>query len=86
MRINLQCPYQDKDYVKNLGAKWDSDKKVWYIRNPISLEPFSKWLSEEVIKNYKPKKKKVSKKKEVEPHVRKFQRFMDEMDQHMRSI
>ncbi len=86
MRINLQCPYEDKDYVKNLGAKWDSDKKVWYIRHPISLAPFSRWLSEEVIKNYKTKKKKVSKKKEVEPHVRKFQRFMDEMDQHMRSI
>lgn len=86
MRIDLQCPYEDKDLAKQLGAKWDSVKKVWYIKNPPSLDPFFRWVSEDVRKFYKPKKKKVSVKKAVEPHVRKFKRLMDEMDQHMRSI
>ena len=88
MRINLTCPYEDKEEAKSLGARWDPAKKVWYIVNPTSLAPFSKWLSEDVQKFYKPKKKKkkVSKKKEQEPHVKKFQRMLDDMDAHIKSI
>ena len=31
--IYLYVPYYDKDYVKKLFAKWDSEKKQWYIKN-----------------------------------------------------
>ena len=89
MRINLICPYEDKDEAKSLGARWDAAKKVWYIVNPTNLKPFARWLSKDVQEYYKPKpvkKKKVAKKKEVEPHVKKFQRMLDDMDAHLKSI
>jgi hypothetical protein len=86
MRIDLICSYDDRHAAKLLGARWDSEKKVWYVVNPKNITLFARWVSEEVMKKYKPKKKKVLKKKEVEPHIKKFQRFINDMDQHMRSI
>lgn len=44
MRINLKCPYSEKDEAKALGAKWDADRKVWYIRDVEDLTPFSRWI------------------------------------------
>jgi hypothetical protein len=44
MRVNLQCPYDDKDAAKALGAKWDGVNRTWYIVDPGSLEPYAKWL------------------------------------------
>ena len=44
MRINLQCPYSEKDQVKALGARWDAEKRVWYIVDPEDLKPFERWL------------------------------------------
>lgn len=87
MRIDLQCPYEDKHLAKGLGAKWDPVKKVWYITNPVSLTPFARWVREDVHKFYKPKKKKIkAKKKPLEAHVKKFKAMLDEMDAHLRSI
>lgn len=31
MRINLNCPYAEKEDAKELGAKWDSELKTWYV-------------------------------------------------------
>lgn len=31
--IYLNVPYKDKDEAKQLGAKWDSSKKKWYIKD-----------------------------------------------------
>ena len=44
MRINLQCPFADKDEAKALGARWDAGRKVWYIEDVEDLLPFSKWI------------------------------------------
>ena len=41
--IYLNVPYNEKDEAKNLGAKWDNDKKKWYIPQVDSI-PFDKWL------------------------------------------
>ena len=46
MRINLRCPFQDKDLAKQLGARWDSALRVWYIENRDDLTPFARWLPE----------------------------------------
>jgi hypothetical protein len=27
-RVNLNVPYKEKDIAKNLGAKWDKEKKT----------------------------------------------------------
>lgn len=45
MRINLQCPDEDKDRAKALGAKWDPARKVWYIVDVEDLSPFMRWIS-----------------------------------------
>lgn len=49
MRINLQCPYSEKDQAKALGARWDGDKRVWYIVDPEELKPFERWLGKNAL-------------------------------------
>ena len=44
MRINLNCPFAEKDEAKALGARWDSERKVWYIKDVRDLNPFAKWI------------------------------------------
>jgi hypothetical protein len=44
MRINLVTPFAEKDAVKALGARWDSEKKVWYITDVADLTPFMRWI------------------------------------------
>lgn len=40
----LQVPFEDKDKAKSLGAKWDAQRKKWYIPDGIEKQPFEKWL------------------------------------------
>lgn len=47
MRINLNCPYAEKDQAKALGARWDSMQKTWYIENVEVLDPFMRWIKSE---------------------------------------
>ena len=44
MRVNLNCPYSDKDEAKSLGARWDMAKKTWYVIDPDDLQPFARWI------------------------------------------
>lgn len=46
MRINLVTPYAEKDQVKALGARWDANRKCWYIQDVADLAPFARWLPE----------------------------------------
>jgi Domain of unknown function (DUF5710) len=39
----LNVPYADKDAAKALGARWDADKKKWYLPATVDLVPFAKW-------------------------------------------
>ena len=41
----LSVPFEDKDAVKMLGARWDGNKKAWYVPAGKSLDPFTKWIS-----------------------------------------
>lgn len=43
-RIYLDCPYEDKDIARSLGARWDAEVKKWYIMNGQSTRPFSRWM------------------------------------------
>ena len=47
MRTNLRVPFAEKDEAKQLGARWDAAKKVWYIENVADTAPFSKWMPTE---------------------------------------
>jgi len=44
----IKVPFQEKDVVKELGARWDRKRQSWYIPAEISNHaPFAKWLAEE---------------------------------------
>lgn len=48
MRIDLTVPFSEKDIAKSRGAKWDMDKKVWYVVDHPRLELFLKWIPEKL--------------------------------------
>ena len=39
----LNVPYDEKQAAKDLGAKWDAEKKQWYVPPLIDLAPFHRW-------------------------------------------
>ncbi len=40
----LTVPFKEKDSVKALGARWDSDARRWYVPDGQDLVPFTNWL------------------------------------------
>ncbi|MDR1083351.1 MAG: DUF5710 domain-containing protein [Deltaproteobacteria bacterium] len=40
---SLDVPFEDKDKVKELGAEWDSDNKVWYVPEGLETDKFEQW-------------------------------------------
>lgn len=44
MRINIQCPFAEKDDARLLGARWDAARKTWYIVDIEDLTPFMRWI------------------------------------------
>lgn len=40
----LITPYKEKDQVKSLGARWDPDRRQWYVPAGLDLTPFQPWL------------------------------------------
>ena len=39
----IYVPYEDKDQVKALGARWDNDVKSWYVPEGIDITKFKAW-------------------------------------------
>jgi hypothetical protein len=61
MRINLKVPFSQKDAAKELGARWDATRKIWYVVDPECVDVFSDWMpevqaaaAEKIITNAKP--------------------------------
>ncbi len=44
VRVYLNNEFKDNDVVKALGARFDPERKQWYVPNNISLKPFRDWL------------------------------------------
>lgn len=42
--IYLAVDYKDKDAAKELGARWDAARRLWYVPAGLELEPFSQWM------------------------------------------
>ncbi|BBB18849.1 DUF5710 domain-containing protein [Helicobacter cinaedi] len=53
--IYLNVPYNEKDEAKALGAKWDKEKKQWYIPQ-VDCTPFAKWW----LPNFKTKSQEIA--------------------------
>eukprot|EP01045_Picozoa_sp_COSAG04_P022952 COSAG04_NODE_2663_length_3766_cov_2.381238_5_plen_81_part_01 len=43
-RVDLRCPFAEKDEAKGLGAAFDWTSRVWYVPAGRDLAPFSRWL------------------------------------------
>lgn len=43
----LQTAYKDRERVKGLGARWDPDRRQWYVPEGRDLAPFATWLPAE---------------------------------------
>lgn len=43
-RIDLNVPFAEKDHAKRLGARWDGDRKVWYVPDGVTPGAFGRWL------------------------------------------
>lgn len=42
--VFLNVPYAQKEKAKLLGAKWDANKRKWYVPIGIEVAPFISWL------------------------------------------
>ena len=42
----IDCPFEEKDEAKALGAKWDHEKRKWYYTGDKDPEKFRKWMQE----------------------------------------
>lgn len=45
MRIRIDCPFEEKDYVKALGAFWDPEERSWFIPYGSDYSLFKRWLT-----------------------------------------
>ena len=44
MRYYIDCSYEEYSEVKELGAKWSDEHKLWYFTDENDANKFSKWL------------------------------------------
>ena len=45
-KVYLTTLFHEKDTVKKLGARWDADKRHWYVPVGHDVEPFLQWLQD----------------------------------------
>lgn len=41
----LNVPYSEKDEAKALGARWDGERRKWYIPDGAHAAPFARWIN-----------------------------------------
>lgn len=42
--LNLNVAYAQKDEAKSLGAKWNNEKRTWYVPDGVNPALFTQWL------------------------------------------
>jgi hypothetical protein len=40
----LKVPFAEKEEAKALGARWNGERKSWYVPDGKPTEPFERWL------------------------------------------
>lgn len=43
-RVDLRVPFAEKDEAKRLGARWDAQRKCWYVTDGVNLQDFLRWV------------------------------------------
>lgn len=59
MKTFLFVPFEEKDDAKRLGARWDIARKRWYVDDLENLEPFLRWMPENLARPVKSIRKRV---------------------------
>jgi hypothetical protein len=44
-RTYIYCPYEEKDEAKSMGAKWDKERRMWFVPDGLSISEFKRWLN-----------------------------------------
>jgi hypothetical protein len=42
--VELDVHYSEKDEAKRLGAKWNPERKTWYVPSGMDSQPFERWI------------------------------------------
>lgn len=50
-RIDLQVSFHEKDEARRLGARWDAERKVWYVPDGVDPALLSRWLPQPLSPN-----------------------------------
>jgi uncharacterized protein DUF5710 len=45
-RIDLNVPFHEKDDAKRLGARWDAERKIWFVPAGADSGAFQRWIFE----------------------------------------
>ena len=53
----LNVPYAEKDEARRLGARWDGERKTWYVPAGAMLAIFERWLPKFDLKAPRSKRK-----------------------------
>src|SRR5699024_10130548 len=40
----LNVPFREKDEAKALGARWNPERRLWYVPAGLEVSPFQRWL------------------------------------------
>jgi len=56
----LNTPFEDKDRVKALGARWNAERRQWCVPAGIDLAPFFSWLPAEIRAQHEAEAKSLS--------------------------
>ena len=44
----LTVPFAEKDKAKKLGARWDAERRAWYVPQGKDITPFKAWWPKEL--------------------------------------
>ena len=50
-KFYINCPYDEKDLAKALGAKWDKDERKWYVPKGEDKDKFKRWGPRKITKS-----------------------------------
>lgn len=42
--VDLTVPIHEKDDAKTLGARWNAEKRIWFVPAGVDTTPFAKWI------------------------------------------
>lgn len=54
-RVDLNVPFDEKDEAKRLGARWDAQKKVWFVPDGMDAGALARWIPKPQATNVRSK-------------------------------